>query len=284
MANISNSTDDTLIDGSTGADFIENTYGDRVTIFAYKGDDTISNKGNSTSVYIDAGKGNDSIYVSISSYSDGRQTIYGGEGDDTITFSHHTNSADYYGYSSIDGGAGNDVIRIVQGNRNTVTGGDGNDTISANSNSNRINAGAGDDFITVSSSQNTVDAGEGNDTIYSSASNNSINGGDGDDYIALEANATLNTVNAGAGNDTINLQSMSNLIQYSGGVDIINGFNMTDTGYQRVLHRGRQRDYQRERRRQNHNPGRRRETPQHKNWQRRAHDDGNCGGGRRYRQ
>lgn len=44
MANISNSASNTLIDGSTSADFIENS-GYNVTIFAYKGDDTISNSG-----------------------------------------------------------------------------------------------------------------------------------------------------------------------------------------------------------------------------------------------
>ncbi|MBO4400817.1 MAG: hypothetical protein J5809_03115 [Selenomonadaceae bacterium] len=56
-----------------------------------------------------------------------------------------------------------------------------------------------------------------------------MNGGEGDDYIDVSSNASLNTINAGAGHDTIDLQSMNNVIQYSGGADVIDGFNMTDT-------------------------------------------------------
>ena len=108
MANISNSTSNTLIDGSSGADYIENkSY--NVTIFAYNGNDTISNSGSSyvEKIYINAGKGNDSIYSSGSDYCD-YLTVYGGEGNDTIFVDSRHNSA----YSLIDGGTDNDMISV----------------------------------------------------------------------------------------------------------------------------------------------------------------------------
>ena len=73
--NISNTEEERIIDGSSSADDIYNSgYG--TSIYSYSGDDTIGNTGNE--VYIEAGKGNDSIYNNYPA------TIYAGDGADTV--------------------------------------------------------------------------------------------------------------------------------------------------------------------------------------------------------
>jgi Ca2+-binding RTX toxin-like protein len=103
------------------------------------------------------------------------QTITGSSGSDRL-FGNLTLG------SSIDGGAGNDVITAGSGN-DTVLGNDGNDTITTG-------GGAGD----------SIDGGAGNDTIIATlTAGNKIVGGDGTDVLALAVAATAATATGVSG-------------------------------------------------------------------------------------
>ena len=110
---IYNSTSNTTVSGTSGADIIENTAA-RVTVNANAGDDTISNSANSVQIFGD--DGND--------YIDGKGsyvTIGGGAGDDTVEFNGSR--------ASISGGDGYDSINVYGGSGITINGGVGNDTV-----------------------------------------------------------------------------------------------------------------------------------------------------------
>ena len=113
MANISNHTNDALVLGTSNADSIlnyvlgKNYLGDRATLDAGDGNDTITNSG--------------CLQV----------IIEGGGGDDII----NNDGEDVY----INGGAGNDSI--TNGGANvSIFGGDGNDTIATTARTPRLSA------------------------------------------------------------------------------------------------------------------------------------------------
>ncbi|MBR1730031.1 MAG: hypothetical protein IJ728_10970 [Selenomonadaceae bacterium] len=196
--NISNSTSNTVINGTDYADTISNSAG-QVKIYAGAGTDSIYNTGE---------------YITIS----------GGNGKDTI-------NNGYSQYISIDGGNDDDSI---YGNNNygTITGGAGNDTIIGNHWRSNLNGGIGNDFINITDYWcNTIDGGDGDDKIIAGGGEHSVNGGAGADYISLKGGSSL-TVKGGTGNDTIyGDSSSSHLYQYSkgDGSDIIFGANENDT-------------------------------------------------------
>ena len=238
MAEISNSTNNTIISGTPNDDSIENS-GDNVTINSYDGndhiasgsfwkypnnvvinagagDDSINNKGDGAT--ISAGGGNDSIrndgsyaIIDISSgnnyiYSEGRETkINTGDGYDTI----HNYSGSK---AKIDSGNGNDYIHNHTDNIEvTINAGDGDDYIQNNSRDATINAGSGDDTVLNNGRDVTINAGNGNDYIqsngdfYKTVYNVSINAGDGNDTIYYSGeNGTLD---AGAGDDSVKVGS-----------------------------------------------------------------------------
>ncbi|SLN40364.1 Bifunctional hemolysin/adenylate cyclase precursor [Aquimixticola soesokkakensis] len=170
--------------------------------------------------------------------NDDKDTVYGGEGNDTIITG---DDADYIEggagndtiYSGIDddtvyGGDGDDYIEDVQG-ADHIEGGDGNDTIIAGfdtfsdyvGDDPRIPTGA----YPFASDQNTtdgmdyVDGGAGNDIIYTGDDADTIYGGTGDDYI--DAGIDDDFVDGGAGNDTIMGGHGSDLIYGGDGDDYI---------------------------------------------------------------
>ena len=138
MATINNSVSGALIDGTNSADSITNS-NSRVTIFSYRGNDTISSNIYSGS-YIDAGSGNDSIFAysyTSTGISDAKGSVYGGAGNDTINFV--TNNV--YARVYLDGGDGDDYIDMT--GLNTVYAGAGNDTINLLGNNNFIQYAGG---------------------------------------------------------------------------------------------------------------------------------------------
>ncbi len=168
---INNTNDGTLLSGSSSADTIKN-YGDKVTIAAWSGNDTIYNNcGDDTS--INAGYGDDSVYG-----NNNRVTVTAGAGNDTITGNHYR--------SKLGGDAGDDLISITTYWYNTLLGGDGNDTIIANGGGHSADGGAGADLISLGGDALTVRGGTGNDTIYGNTATSHLYGydkGDGDDII-----------------------------------------------------------------------------------------------------
>lgn len=120
--------------------------------------------------------GNDSIDAFIDAKIDG------GAGDDYIRVE--------YGFSTIYGGSGNDEI-YGSGRHNEIYGEDGNDTITGSSS--YIDAGSGNDEINISGvprEKTTVYCGSGNDKVftYSGETELYVYGEDGDDTFEINAN------------------------------------------------------------------------------------------------
>ncbi len=150
-----------------------------------------------SSIFIDGGKGNDTITVDPKvtvplqiTGGLGNDTIIGGSGNDTII--------DSYGANTIDGGAGDDII-IANGldlpmwvAGNTINGGDGNDYIEGSNVKDKLSGGngydviyglGGNDEIRGGAGNDYLDGGKGNDTIYGDDGNDNIIGGKGNDQL-----------------------------------------------------------------------------------------------------
>ncbi|MBB5751156.1 calcium-binding protein [Prosthecomicrobium pneumaticum] len=176
------------------------------------GRDTLNNSGSIVAVggsAIDMGNGNDQVnlYVGatvegdillgagddvISSTSAGAFTVYGGEGNDTISM-----------YDTIFGGddvlygeAGDDVISGGLG-KDEIDGGEGNDTINGGAGDDILNGGAGDDVLSGGAGADTIQAGAGD----------TVDGGEGDDLIVLSTEGGIPvSIAGGAGSDTVRLE------------------------------------------------------------------------------
>ena len=212
---VNNSKSNATFYGTNANDTMTNT-GDKVTIQALRGNDSINNK--AAQVSIDGGAGNDRIVNTGKNV-----TITAQAGNDTI--------ANESANALISGGAGNDNLRN-SGATSTVDGGDGEDTIENKSDTVSIAGASGDDFIKNDGNKVTIDGGAGNDTISSKGTSTSISTADGNDLIDIKA-SYKNTIIAGKGSDTIKLDMNSTdiFIQYNlgEGDDVIEGFNATTT-------------------------------------------------------
>lgn len=165
---ISESSGGSPLDGSDKGDVIFNINGSNVN--GNGGNDTIfTMPGNVT---IDAGAGNDKVYVLDGMGSGHTLNISLGTGNDTFRFIGNNNFAsDYTLY--LDGGDGNDNININRG----VIGG-------------RIDAGAGDDSITSSELllNLAILGGSGNDRIFlKGISNGSVDADEGTNTVSIES-------------------------------------------------------------------------------------------------
>jgi Ca2+-binding RTX toxin-like protein len=170
------------VEGSNYGDYIdvgtssENGYSDFTVVQGMGGNDTLI-AGYYTGV-MDGGDGNDIVDGRNSQYL---QEVDGGAGDDTLYTNANTfaiaNGGDgndtIYAHGEIHGGAGDDVIHIVDSYYpGPVTGDDGNDTITGSYGADQIDAGAGND---------TIDGGAGNDVLHSGAGDDIVTGGGGND-------------------------------------------------------------------------------------------------------
>nr|WP_161501480.1 right-handed parallel beta-helix repeat-containing protein [Rhodopirellula sp. SM50] len=145
-----------------------------------------------TGVYAHGGAGNDSIVIK-GPYAV-PATIFGGDGNDTIT-----------GYTLADQLSGNDGNDVING-------GEGNDTIQGGSGHDKIQAGTGDDSIV---------GGTGNDTISGSHGDDRIQGEDGADE--LHGNNGKDTIHGGAGFDQIWGGSGNDLLSGGATMDFLYG-------------------------------------------------------------
>ena len=139
-------------------------------IYAYGGNDTVTNYANN--VYISGGAGNDYITSKWGSNS----TVLGGAGTDKITV--QSNNAFVYGENDNDsiwtynegnfiyGGKGNDYIYTKNNNNGFVSGDEGNDRIIADSGTYlTLSGGAGNDYLWGGTSSDTLIGGAGDDTF-----------------------------------------------------------------------------------------------------------------------
>jgi len=92
------------------------------------------------------------------------EVIRTGDGNDVVDM---TNGWAVYGATTIDGGAGNDVL-VGQRGDDTLIGGDGNDTLNGADGADLLLGGAGNDLLSVVGGQTTgdrLDGGDGTDTL-----------------------------------------------------------------------------------------------------------------------
>jgi Ca2+-binding RTX toxin-like protein len=194
------------VEGSNYGDYIdvgtssENGYSDFTVVQGMGGNDTLI-AGYYTGV-MDGGDGNDIVDGRNSQYL---QEVDGGAGDDTLYTNANTfaiaNGGDgndtIYAHGEIHGGAGDDVIHIVDSYYpGPVTGDDGNDTITGSYGADQIDAGAGND---------TIDGGAGNDVLHSGAGDDTLTGGTGNDqFFVGDGNDVVTDFSAG---DSLSLQS-----------------------------------------------------------------------------
>ncbi|MBU6398761.1 MAG: hypothetical protein KGS61_00450, partial [Verrucomicrobia bacterium] len=198
-----------------------------------------------TSIFADAGTGNDSIQIDagvnvpvtiyggpgndqIIDHGSGNATLFGdGQTGDTGLVQRSTDGFDYIqggtGVNTIYAGGGNDVIYGGPQN-DTITVGDGNDQIHAQNGNNSITVGAGSNTISVGNGNNTITvsaggatggevitAGNGNNTITLGAGNSQVTTGNGNNAITL-----------GAGNSQVTLGSGNNVVHVAAGNETIN--------------------------------------------------------------
>jgi len=89
-----------------------------------------------------------------------------------------------YDDSYFEGLAGNDELRIYNGNA-TIDGGLGNDKLYGGSNNNSLIGGGGNDYLEGGEGSNTLTGGDGNDTLeqsYNGGIADILYGGNGDDF------------------------------------------------------------------------------------------------------
>lgn len=151
-------------------------------------------------------------------------TVCGGDGDDTITFTAPVGEA---ARSTAFGGQGNDVINMsavvgatVWGDRgdDTIIGSAGDDGIYGESGTNRIWGGPGDDFI-QGAGGDRIRGGPGNDQIQGGTD---VNGSSGDDLIY--GTGGPDTLRGGTGNDEIYAREGDDiLVSGNGGEDLVLG-------------------------------------------------------------
>lgn len=160
-----------------------------------------------SAIVIEGQNGNDTI--SAAGLSGVAVSIYGDDGDDTLTGSN--------GDDKVDGGEGNDTINEAAGS-NVIDGGEGNDRITAQSTgNNNVIGGDGDDTIATGSGSDSVFGGLGNDQINTGAGNDYADGAEGYDYIQ-----------AGSGDDLVLGGSDPDTLLGSTGNDLIFGGTVTD--------------------------------------------------------
>ncbi|WP_234051144.1 MULTISPECIES: hypothetical protein [unclassified Xanthobacter] len=146
--------------GTEGNDELNvSTWAATWSVYGYGGNDTITISNLSiSSVIIDGGAGNDSIYVPMAQ----NVSIHGGAGDDTIRLSGATSS----GSRSIYGDAGNDFI-IGSNDAEYIYGGADNDEIYGYMGADHLYGDGGNDILVATVSYHAVfyDGGADFDTL-----------------------------------------------------------------------------------------------------------------------
>ncbi|MDE7469759.1 MAG: calcium-binding protein [Desulfovibrionaceae bacterium] len=257
---ITATTEQALINASSGNDSIIISASGKNTINAGDGNNTISVEG--TGVHtITAGAGNDSILLTggssnsvsagtgnntISISSTGNNTIHS-TGLDTITLATGVTQITTSGTGtvSLNAGDGNNsltiqntgVTTILSGSGNdTITSSDGIDSISVSGGNNQIQSGNGNDTITTGNGNDSITSTSGNNSITSTGGDNTIASGSGNDIIisgdgadSISVSGGDNQIQSGNGNDSITTGDGADSISVSGGNNQIQSGNGNDT-------------------------------------------------------
>ena len=228
---LTNSADKVIIKGSMLNRIYTKNGSDKVTV----------SSGMCLSNTIYGGDGNDTITINKKAYAHDT-VIRGGAGKDKITVNGLQNGVRIYGEAGNDTITVSGEIRTKSGSSSYVSsfageykidGGNGADIITIKGgNDFVVSGGKGNDRIDVNGGQyHVIKGGAGNDRItvkdvktLAGGVNNICDGGTGNDIITISNNAT--TVKGGTGNDTINIQRGSLHSIYTGsGSDTVSFFS-----------------------------------------------------------
>ena len=244
---ITGGTSDDSLTGGTGADTIDGSEGnDHIgggdaddVITGGEDDDVIAGeKGNDT---IDAGPGNDAI--ASAAFSDGNDSISGGEDVDSVEYSIRGNAgvavsldglandgrpgAEFDNVmpdvEDVFGSQGPDVI-VGSAKANLIDGSKGSDTISGGAGADLLSGGFADaatDILNGGGGSDDLNGDDGPDQLNGDIGSDSLEGGPGND---IEKGGSGNDVFRQEGSD---LSDGSDIVQGDVGVDAVNYFGRT---------------------------------------------------------
>ncbi|WP_019503042.1 calcium-binding protein [Pseudanabaena sp. PCC 6802] len=141
-----------------------------------RGDDTLT--GNVGKDTLNGNADNDLLFAdSLTQTAGGNDSLFGGQGSDTLVGARFGFSAD-----SLGGNRGEDVLIASTNGGNTLFGGQGNDTIYGSvANSNTMNGDIGDDVVVAGRGNDRMLGADGNDTLIGGSGNNDMFGESGND-------------------------------------------------------------------------------------------------------
>jgi Ca2+-binding RTX toxin-like protein len=200
-------------------------------VFGGDGGDTLSNESTLSTVTLDGGSGNDTVFGGSGpdtlAGGDGDDVVYGGGGNDVLDGG---NGNDVLsggdGNDTVGGGAGDDQLQGGTG-ADTLTGADGNDTIQGGEDNDALDGGAGDDTVIGGSGDDRIAGGIGNDRLDGGDGNDALDGGAGNDV--LSGGDGINRLAGGDGSDTLTAGPSGDALDGGPGDDVLNGGDGTDT-------------------------------------------------------
>ncbi|NWH08302.1 MAG: M10 family metallopeptidase C-terminal domain-containing protein [Alphaproteobacteria bacterium] len=228
---------DTLsfIENLIGSDFNDNLIGSSSANLLQGGDGADMLAGIEGSDTLEGGGGNDLLFGGT-----GVDSLSGGDGDDTL----YVEGND----SLLSGGAGYDVVTVLDAAGVSVTigtgiefagGYTGNDTLNASALTTAITIGGAEgndtltggtagDLLAGGTGVDTIHGGEGNDTIFGDAGADALYGDGGDDNLYVQGNDT--TLEGGTGYDRVYVLDAAGVsIGIGTGIELVAGYTGDDT-------------------------------------------------------
>lgn len=215
--------------------------------------DTISIEGTHANMVVSLRAEGGSDTITIASTIIGRDTIFGGDGDDEI---HSSGGNDrVYGEDGDDtlyGDAGNDKIDGGEGNDeihggaddDRLDGSNGDDTLYGDDGSDKIYGDADSDTLYGGNDNDYLYGGTGNDSLYGEADDDVLSGDAGDDYLdggagsdrllggnnndELHGGDGIDTLYGGGGNDVLYGDADLDYLYGEGGIDELHGGDGND--------------------------------------------------------
>lgn len=207
-----------IVEGSSGNDVIkvrQEDSGDTVVDVTHGGMVNSLNLGRVAALTLQAGGGKDTLEVDVRDYFGGI-TVDGGDGNDSIRMNV---ARSLRRGVTIRGNAGADTIALSgSAFRLLADGGSGNDAIDAlrlgvdGTLSRRMQGGEGDDVVIGSAGDDTIRGDAGDDRLLGGRGNDRIQGGAGNDTLA-----------GGTGADRLEGEEGDDLLMGDGGDDVLDG-------------------------------------------------------------
>jgi Ca2+-binding RTX toxin-like protein len=230
-----------VVNGGAGADtFVAEATADGADRFvggpagSIDGTDTVTYAARTAAVNVDLNEIADDGLPGEGDFVDANsiESVEGGSGNDVLRITFTSLQYGLIGGPGNDtltgnwlvvGGPGDDTMTFLAGTSGTfMSGGDGTDTLTDNTQSgSNLSGGAGNDTIFAGTGSNTLFGDDGNDTLVGGTGPNTVIGGAGNDTIT--GGLGDDNISGGDGNDTINATIVVD------GSDFISGGNGVDT-------------------------------------------------------